>query len=318
MALDDQSDDVQPPDLTGYINADLKAKGDAWGIGGEMPWVLNVVKQGVLLVLGTILRLATAIVTKAASAFQLVLEQDNPEVGRLASSILGTMFGHDVIANIPGSILNPGDLDEAAPAVGAAVLRAVFGPISIEGGGVLEPGVERAEGYLGAITNMVTRGFLLDMLVELVPHWHLQFVHHLEQGIISGLGLGRVARTVMRPIVTTLIADPALWALNLAYRPKLAPEATAIGMWQRGELGEGELDDVLGRQGWGPDTIHAFKIQHTKQTALGELTTLYAHAVLADEDVVPRLQREGYDQQSATETWEAAKLRHFDAWAVRE
>lgn len=318
MADDAPIQDIPTPDATSLINGLLKGTRDAFGFGAQAPWIVNMAGQSGLYVFGVIARALTRLATLLATGLQKLIEQDNPELGRLAATILGAMFGRDVADKIPGSVMNPGNLDDNAEAVGAAVLTTVFGPLSL-GGGTLTPGVERAESYLGAITNMVTRGFLLDLICETVPEpWRINAVAHLEEELIAGLGLGRIARTVMRPIVTTLVADPALWALNLAYRPKLANEATAVGMWQRGDIGDDELDDVLGRQGWGQDTIAAFKVQHTKHAGLGELTTLYGHKVMADGDVVARLKLQGYDEQSATETWEAAKLHHFESWAVRE
>ena len=306
------------PDAKGFLNAEINAKSYAWGIGQEMPWVINLIQQAFVACFGVLIRLTTRAVTEVLSAVNELLEQDNPELGRLAASILGTLFGQEVSAAIPGGILNPGNLQDTAGAVGHAVLGAVFGSIDMTGGGGLSPGLDRAEQYLGAVTEMTVRGFLLDVLEEMVPHWHLQFVHNLEEELIAGLGLGRVARTVLHPIVTTLIADPALWALNLAYRPKLASPEIAIAMWRRQTIGDGELDDILGRQGYGADHIEALKIAHLKHLAVGELDTLNRHGVISDGDAVAALELQNYDEQTATEVWEATKFRRMDPWLIRE
>lgn len=318
MADDEQPDDAAPPDAQGFINADINAKAAAWGIGQNMPWLINNFVQAFVGVIGVVIRLTTRIATEAVSALNTLLEQDNPELGRMATTILGTLFGQDITAAIPGGIINPGNLQDTAGAVGHAVLGAVFGSIDLSGGATLAPGTDRAEAYLGAITEMTVRGFLLDVLEELVPHWHLQFVHNLEESLISGLGLGRVARTVLHPIVNTLIAEPAQWAINLAYRPKLASPETAIAMWHRGDIGDGELDDILGRQGYGADHIGALKIQHQKHVELASIDVLFGHAVLSDGDASARLKLLGYDDQGAAEVWEATKLKHFESWYVRE
>jgi hypothetical protein len=314
MADDPQTFDELAPDLSVLADSEVKAKSDAWGLGGEMPWLLRTFGKGVLLFFGIVLRICTRLASKLFGALQLVLEQDNPELGRLASSVLGTMFGTDVAVNIPGSILNPGNLDAAAPAVGAAVLQAVFGALSLDGGGSIEPGVERAETYLGAITELTVRGFLLDALEEVVPHWHLQFIHNLEHELIAGLGLGRIARTVVRPIVQTLVTDPATWALHLSYRPKLLSEATACRLWLTGQWTSAQLDDELGRQGYSSDKIDALVSEHVKRLSVGELVTLVDHQLVDEADALTRINHLGYDTAGAADVWAAARLARLHGY----
>lgn len=314
MAADEQIPDTDAPDLTLLAQSDVQVKSDKWGIGGEMPWVLNLLEKGVLQTLGLLLRIPTRLASLLFKALQKVLDQDNPELGRLAVSVLGVMFGHELADTIPGTLLNPGNLEEVAPAIGAAVLRSVFGPLQFEGGGTLEPGVERAESYLGAITQLVTRGFMLDMLEEVVPHWHLEFIHNLEHEVIAGLGLGRVARQVLHPIVHALVAMPAEWAVNLSYRPKLHSPNEAVQLWELGELSDDELDQELGRQGWS-----AQRIEHLKELHLGVLDftsamLLVSHGVLTEDDVMNGLLHQGFLQTAAQHRIEAWHLARVDKW----
>jgi hypothetical protein len=305
------------PNLTDYLNADVKVKSDAWGFGGVMPWLTTNCKQILLVVIGTILKLGVDILAVAASGVSAMLEQANPEVGRLAAQILGGMFGNDFAATIPGGILSTGNLEENAEAVGRAVLQSVFGPLQLQGGGTVEPGVERAESYLGAIANLCTRGFLLDLVEEFVPHFHLTAVHHLEHELLSGLGLGRIARTVLRPIVTTLVADPAQWALNLSYRPKLLGEGTAIRQFVVGAWDRAQLDDELGRQGFSSDRIDALVNDHKKRVAVDDLFTLVEHSLIDRGDAADHLRAMGYDDDGSTMIWEALEARRKDGLLQR-
>jgi len=314
MADDTQPDDTTAPDLGVIADSFASVLRTGFDVGSVMKWAINNGVQFIVALIGVIMRGLTRIGTVVANGFQKVLEQDNPELGRLAVSILGTMFGRELADKIPGGILSPGNLDENAEAVGGAVLTAVFGPLNVAEGASIEPGVERAEGFLGAITNLVTRGFVMDLLEEVVPHWHFNFIHNLEHELISGLGLGRVARTVLRPIVTTLVSDPAQWALNLAYRPKLLAEGVAIELWLTGQIDSARLDDELGRQGWSSDRIDALVASHVKRLGVTELLTLNDHGLIDDAEATRRVNLLGYDTSGANDAWTAAKfarLNHY-------
>lgn len=317
MADDEQPDDTQPPDFGKATNAVGVLFQDGFGFGKLMPWLQNNLVQTLLGAMGILIRGITRIATEFAKGFQLVLEQDNPEIGRLAVTMIGLMFGRNLADTIPGGILNPGNLDENAEAVGAAILESVFGPLQLDGGSI-EPGVGRAEAFLGAITNMVTRGFALDMVEEMVPEpWRLAFVHHLEEDLIAGLGLGRIARIVMRPIVTTLVAEPAQWAINLAYRPKLLPIDTAVRLWHRGLVNETELDQIGGRQGWSDENIARHKILHTKLADFATLATLLDHDVIDESSVVADLVNDDFIETAATQKVQAHRLARLDPWRIK-
>lgn len=313
-----QTDDSTPPDAQSYLNASANTLTSAFGIGGVMDWLVNNGARWWAVNKATVIRSIVTVATELGKVFGVLMEGGDAIMGPIAVIVLSAIFGSDAGAAFSAGAANGRGLQDGAAAVGGEVLNAVFGPLGLDGSGTLEPGVERAEAYLGAITNMIMRGFIVDIASEMLPDFNFHFVAELEQELISGLGLGRVARTVLHPIITTLVADPALWALNLAYRPKLASPETIIGMWQRGAADDAELDDVLGRQGYGADHITALKYQHTKHTPIGDLEVLFAHLVLNDADAITRLRNAGYDEQSANEVWEAAKLRPFGPWALRE
>jgi hypothetical protein len=317
MADDPQLNDGESPDLGQLVNAVGVLLSDGYNVGGKMGWLLDNAVSFVTALIGVLMRGATRIATVVATGLSKVLEEDNPELGRLAASILGGLFGHSFAATIPGGILNPGNLDDNAEAVGAAVLQSVFGGLQLEGGATLEPGLERAESYLGTIANLVTRGFILDLVEEMVPHWHLEVIHNLEHELLSGLGLGRIARTVLRPIVTTLVADPAQWALNLSYRPTLLPDAVAIRQWLVGAWGDAELDDELGRKGFSADRIDALVNAHKKHLSAADLFTLVEHKILDEAAALDHISADGYDDQTRDLLWQAMAAKRREGLTER-
>jgi len=318
MADDSQPDDTRPPDFSVLINGFGEMMQDAFGFGKGLPWLVDTLWKFTIGLLGIILRGGTELITMFAEGFQQILEQDNPAIGRLAQTILGAMFGSGVRAAIPGGIIDPGNLEDVAPAVGAAVLASVFGA-SLDGeAGALEPSTELAERFLGVITNFVTRGFVMDLAEEALPHWHLEFIHNLEHELIAGLGLGRISRQVLRPIVHTLIATPAEWKANLAYRPRLMPLEELVRLRTLGELTDDELDDIAGRQGWSSEAIEFHKLLHQKPADTSANGVLLDHGVIDDEQFVHDLILEGFTDDGARAKLDAHNLARLDPWLIKQ
>ncbi|MBZ5560168.1 MAG: hypothetical protein LAO77_23165 [Acidobacteriia bacterium] len=317
MADDSQLDDAQPPDLAALAKLNASEISSALKIPENAGWIANVIGKGLLAAVGAVLNFLLAIVTKVVSIIQLVIEQGNAGLGNFAATVIGTVFGHAVDPNIGGGIFSTEGSAQIAQEVGAAVLTSVFGDVIAGDGGELQPGMERAEGFLGAVTEMVMRGFLLSTITEFVSLGQVKLVHELEEELISGLGLGRVARQVLRPLVHTTIATPAQWAVDLAYRPKLHSEADAVRLWELGELDDDALDQELGRAGWSAPRIEHFKDLHLHGLDFADGMRLASHGVLSEDDVVNALLHTGMLRTAAAERVQAWHLEKLEAWQLK-
>lgn len=314
----DPADSSSSPDLGRPINAIADFLQSSLGFGGAMDWVVNNVARSHQIVTAVGIRSTSTTAPGIMKTVQDMMSTADTYFGGFAAFVLAAIFGGDAGAAFSQATSGGGDLGDGAAAVGGAVVTAVFGGLDLNGGGALEPGVERAEAYLGSVTEMVMRGFLLDIACRVVPWWNLSFVQDLQQNLIGALGLGRVARTVLRPIVTTLVADPALWAVNLAYRPKLITEADAVKLWELGEFDDARLDDELGRQGWSSDRIEGFKSLHLKPADFGAMTVLLDNGVSSDDDVVNSLLHQGFLATAADHKLQAHKLSRAEPWLVKQ
>lgn len=317
MADDAGTDDTQPPDFRVLAEANAKVYQDSFGVGGTVNWVINTLTKWVMVSIATVMKNASRMATGVLEVMKGVVEGADGVSGALAAFSLSFMFGGDLAATFDAASKTYSGTGEVSPAVGAAVLTAVFGPLQLDGGAELKPGVERAEGYLGAIASMLMRGFLLDIAEETLSLGQIQIIKNLEEELISGLGLGRIARRVLQPIVTTLVSEPALWAVNLAYRPKLMAEGTAIRQYMRGRLTDAELDDQLGRQGYGAEHIEALKNINAKFLSAGDLFTLVSHGVFSESDAIDVLKADGYEEDTAKSLFALESFRQLDALALR-
>jgi hypothetical protein len=314
MADDPQIDQGSPPDLGGIVNAVGVWLQDGLDVGGYMDWFINNISKARQVVRAVDHLSIDTIGTAVTKKLQSMLGSADEFFGQFVAFALAIIFGGDAAAAFKDAGQGGGDLQSAAAATGGAILAAVFGPLSLDGSEELTPGVDRAEAYLGAIGSMVMRGFILSAATEWIPAVDFHAIAELEEELIHGLGLGRIARTVLHPIVTTLVADPAQWAINLAYRPKLHSEADAVKLWELGELDDGALDDELGRAGWSAPRIEHFKDLHLKPLDFESGMVLATHGVLSEDDVMNGLLHEGFLRTAAEHRIAAWHLKRVDLW----
>ncbi len=312
-----QIDDTQPPDYDALTTAALGALGDVLGIGGVMDWWVNNQARAHAVKTGVTYRSTDSTIKFVADKVKAIVEQTETAFGGLAASVVAFMFGSDAAGAFSTATSGGGNLADGAANVGAAVLQAIFGGDATDGAASIDPSAEPAERYIGAITEFVMRGWLIDMATEFVPFLQLHFVKDLEDTLISSLGLGRIARTALSPLVEITMTEPLRWKLNQTYRPKLATPSTAIRMWHRGQLDDAELDDILGRQGYGSDHIDGLKSEFSKFPSVGDLATLVEHGVMTTDEAVAQLQEDGYGFDSAVMVMQAAELRPLTAWQLR-
>jgi hypothetical protein len=129
------------------------------------------------------------------------------------------------------------------------LLESEFAPES----GELEEGDQApAEKFLGFLMNFCIRQGNVAAMCEAMPK---------ELGFLSGfrdygeqmarnLGLGRLARRALAPLIQTLVADPLTYKLNEDYRPKRIGAMQAIRKYFRDPTFETQMRKELGQEGY--------------------------------------------------------------------
>src|SRR5207244_1753262 len=133
-------------------------------------------------------------------------------------------------AVIHGSFTQPKRL-ESLRTIGGQIYNALQDELK-PGTGELTPasGLAAAEKFLGFLTEFAVRQGNVAFISELIPI-EFNFLGGLREygeTLAKNLGLGRLSRRALQPLIQTLIADPLQWQLNTTYRPTLLNETSAI------------------------------------------------------------------------------------------
>jgi hypothetical protein len=166
-----------------------------------------------------------------------------------------------------------------------------------------------ARSFLGFLIEFAIRQGNVATFAEFLPE-EFNFVGGLrEYGelLARNLGLGRLARQALRPLMQTMVADPLGWKLNQMYRPKLLSEGQAVKAFHAGYIDRPELNRILSYQGYSDTGIDVLIADYSKPWHPSQLYALLRSGTIDDTEAVGRLVDQGIPEVTAGELWQAYK-----------
>jgi hypothetical protein len=190
--------------------------------------------------------------------FKAAQGEKNPAFYDLAAVILGDLTGVEVDAEaLKASAFGSGRL-AAMQTFGAdlySLLEDEFKPTS---GNLEEGDVAPAEKFLGFLMNFSIRQGNIEALVSMLPEEIRVGEGFRAYGelMAKNLGLGRMARRALQPLIQILVADPLMYNLQETYRPKRIGASPAIKKFFRDTTFETQMRKELGQEGYTDDRIN--------------------------------------------------------------
>jgi len=243
-----------------------------------------------------------------------------PELAEIAAAAASDLFGTDVPASAFASRRNRGARNQAADGLGAGIINTIKGA-----GGPLEPSDAAAKRYLTMVLNMSLegwyQGWMFEFMSSLVP-WldigKIESFGELDDTLAEALGLGRVTRSVLRPIVDATVVTPLLWQTNKTYRPELLSPSDVVRQVLRGKWTKAEGVEELARQGFSDKRIEALLNAGAKFFGPGDVRTFVAREHWTNEQAIQHLKDQGYDDAAAHNALRLEGLKRFDQLESQE
>lgn len=224
-----------------------------------------------------------------------------PALAPMAAAAVSDLFGVTVPASAFEGGIQGGHIKSASDALAAGLLKIFEG-----GGAALEPSHAGAERYIGVMVNMALegwyQGWFLAFISHLIPQLDIGKIENfgsLDDKMAKVLGLDRLSRRVLGPIVDAAIVTPLTWSVNKQYRPELLTESMAVRQFTSGQWSEAQMTEELARQGWSDDRIAAFRANHTRYLSFDDAYTLVREGSWSTAYLVEYLRRQGWDREGA-------------------
>jgi len=173
-----------------------------------------------------------------------------------------------------------------------------------------EQGDAAVRSFLGFVLSFSVRQGNIAFLTSLIPEEFRFGDGFREYGelMAKNLGLGRLTRLVLRPLVTTLAATPFQWKLNELYRPTQLKLADVVNPFSGAVMDAKLIWADLAREGYSDDKIQALLELHRKKLSEADLSTLFSAGHIDQATLQQRIQRLGYTLEDAQQRAEVDRL----------
>lgn len=255
-------------------------------------WLSKAIEDGVTAGAGKIFELILK-GTARAGAF-LGDQVDNvekvagPELLKAAAAGLSDYFGVDITAEELGIRGGTDQRRAASEKIGKFVLARMFGELGEAGPITPEKGSENAGRMLGFNLSTALEGWLTgilgsSILSSLIPNWA-----DLDEIVASNLGLGRINRRIVAPILNLTVVEPFNWDLNKRFRQRIFSDTQAVRALYRGEMTDDEYFETMGRLGWSRERAATLKVVNGRLPEKEDFARML-ESKLITEDELPGL-----------------------------
>jgi hypothetical protein len=281
-------------------------------IAGAIDAILSVAAQVVAAVLSWLLcivaylmRIITSIDDGAAPGMAAVVKNSLGHVFGLDTGSTGRKIGKDVSGDVMGT------------AIGKMILNSLKSGVPASAGKTLQPDDTAASNFLSMLAKLGVEGWMDGFIAEAIGGGHFASVLELVPIMNEVLGLGRLSRRALAPLVKILVADPYTWKLHQDYRPALWSESLAIKQLLTGKWDADALDKELGKHGHSPDIITAMIAHARPAFSDADFEYLVAHGYQSKEQYTDRLKALGWKDTDLLNQAQMPETRVINANAAK-
>jgi hypothetical protein len=241
----------------------------------------------------------------------------DPAVGILAQEVLTEFLGVEVgVQNLPLGIGGPDHLARAQ-AIGKILHDQLESEFLAAAGGSVQPSTGPAETFSGLAVNFGLANGIMGLLGGLIPWGHVDEIRELGEEVANNIGLGRLVRRALTPLVTTLVSNPAQWAINVKYRPTQFKEGELVNPFLGTQLDHAQLYNAMYLLGYTDDKIAAFIKMHQKRLTVGDVGVLLNSGNWTESDASTYVQTLGYPHELVATVLQVEELREAERLADR-
>jgi hypothetical protein len=299
--------------MGGFVNAWIKSDISKTAV--------SVFSEVVGKILGTAYILMAPIGSGFAQAMSEAEDHIAPAFSEFAAQGVNDIFGTSISAAEFTKAGGRGKNENVGNELGRAIMAQLRGTA-----GELTASDAAAAKFVNALAGQAVedwfKGWFFEVLSSLIPQLDVGKIENygaLGDKVANVLGISRVARQVLSPIVDTTIVTPLKWKTNLEYRPELLSASVAVAWFLRGKKDRGWLDSELGRQGWSAERIDALVFNATAKLTTGDVRELVELGIFGDIEAKQRLIDNGLPADIAgtlVQKWKFDRLARYDGQTV--
>jgi hypothetical protein len=254
---------------------------------------------------GGVQALAWATVTETAVLAGKTLHEVEapflPIIAAFVAPILSGLFGAEVDEGSLQHKLRHGEGNAGAQAIVEGFMKAIIGDSPAE----ITPTDAGSKRIASAAVQASLESSFNALVPEVISHLfpfdigHFSNLTELPEEIIRTLGVSRLVRRALTPIVNTTCTVPATWHMNKLHRPTLLGASTlAKQIARHPDKRETWIED-LRREGYSDERIEALLNEQAKFHSVTDLDTLVRAGQWSQGEAIQHLRDQGYEEDVA-------------------
>lgn len=298
-----------PPDIAGSVSPDWPA---FWAVLFEQvkEWYPFIVESGKDPAAGFVAEIAAAVVEFAIQVTSEVGRRvgesvdefeatAGPTIMRAAAAAMSDYFGVPISTSDISRAGGPGSKFAFHEQLGRFVLESFFGAFEVPQGLTPDVGRENAERILGFNIGTSLEAWLGNVvgqapLLKFIPNWA-----DLDEILTRALGLGRVTRRIMGPLLTTLVATPFQWDLNRRFTPELLSESDLVRARMRRLIDDGEYFETMSLHGWNQRDAQRIRLIRQRYPEKEDLAKMLELGLITEERAAAVYEALGFSAEGA-------------------
>lgn len=157
-----------------------------------------------------------------------------------------------------------------------------------------------AKALAGYGINFATSNTFLSWMIELGTDGKFGDFDKLGEDIARTIGLGRLTRQALRPLVRNAIEHPYDRKMRATYRPDVIAPPELVKEFLAGRMTETDCDRFIAEHGYSDDFISAIKAQHTPDLKPEEIEHLAALGAFDSVTAAGQLKAQGLPDSIAS------------------
>ena len=223
---------------------------------------------------GAVFRVASETIAVFLAAVAGVRTDNQDAINLVIANGLSEVLGIDISSSdLPTGGTTAGRI-QLFKSIGAKVLDSLKQEFSTGPNATAGAGEAAAETFLGFGLNFATSASVLAVVTEMASLGFLKEFAQFGEEMSRALGLSRLMRQALHPLINAAITLPYTREMNARYRPHLLAVAEYATALNAGRISADQFNTVLGELGFSDDLITEITAQHAHRLHLHEIDLL--------------------------------------------
>lgn len=287
-------------------------EGIAQGIGGLM-FVIGFIT---LVFMEGLLAIGSWLATSFLSLLDNAKQDNQDELNKLMSTSLQELMGVNIDPGQLASGSGQGASMDLNQQVGDSIVKMFEDQFG--GNSVVDPqqGARNARTFLGWSVNFAVSEGFTSILAEMCSLGFLKEIKELPDAIRQAMGMGRLNRVALTPLINAAVTQPYTRYCNNLFRPNKLSEGQLIRALHSGDLDENSVNQQLSELGYSDDLIDFLKTDFSVKLGISDLMILLENGDIQEQDVINNLTLAGMPNDQAKlliQAWRELKAQaHYD------